>query len=73
MTDCWVSMGDENETVRMTARGGLGLAASRRDSLTFTVHVDSLGAVTIPDFAPAPSEAPAPRFADKPQPVSQDA
>jgi translocation and assembly module TamB len=33
----------ESSALRLTARGGLGLGASRRDSLTFTVHIDSLG------------------------------
>lgn len=33
----------ESSALRMTARGGIGLVASRRDSLAFTVFVDSLG------------------------------
>jgi len=33
----------ESSALRMTARGGLGLLASRRDSLAFTMFVDSLG------------------------------
>ncbi len=33
----------ESSALRLTARGGLGLIASRRDSLAFTVFVDSLG------------------------------
>ena len=33
----------ESSALRVTARGGVGLIASRRDSLTFAVVVDSLG------------------------------
>lgn len=33
----------ESSAVRLTARGGLGLIASRSDTLTFTTAIDSLG------------------------------
>ncbi|MEO7521314.1 MAG: translocation/assembly module TamB domain-containing protein [Gemmatimonas sp.] len=33
----------ESSALRVTARGGLGLIASRRDTLSFSVQVDSLG------------------------------
>jgi translocation and assembly module TamB len=33
----------ESSALRVTARGGLGLLASRRDSLTFSATIDSLG------------------------------
>ncbi|HEY0930710.1 MAG TPA: translocation/assembly module TamB domain-containing protein, partial [Gemmatimonas sp.] len=33
----------ESSALRLTARGGLGLEQSRRDSVHFTVHIDSLG------------------------------
>ena len=39
------SLSFESSALRATARGGLGLVASRRDTVAFTVFVDSLGGV----------------------------